>query len=176
MSEQAPVPVREDIPFPNGIAAVPAAPAFQPPAAAVVAAAPEQPTPPPIGEIDPRLLAMASPPTDHGLPYSGAFGPSTSDLEAILREPGPSYSGLNGINEWTPEKLLELIRQARDLPYQRLMGGAELIVELAKILVADSAKHGQPIDFATALRSIHRISGMLSQRPDEFAALTTMFG
>lgn len=170
MSEQAANPIREDIPFPNGVPVVPPR-TFQPtqPAAAAYAGPQESPAPPPIGEIDPRLLASAVPVADHGVPSTGAFGPSADAFRSLLQEHA-------AISEWTPEKLLELIRQARDLPYQRLMSGAELVIELAKLLVADSAKHGQPIDFATALRSIHRISGMLSQHPNEFAALATIFG
>lgn len=168
MTEQA--PVREDIPFPNGVA-VPPPMAFQT-AAAPVAQAPAALMPPPIEAIDPRLLAGAVPVSDHGEPSPGANGPSSpaaAAFQSLLQENAATY-------EWTAEKLFELIRNARDLPYDRLMTGAEMVVELATMLVADAARAGKPIDFGTALRSIHRISGMLSQRPNEFAALTTMFG
>src|SRR5262245_3242539 len=118
---------REDVPFPNPQAAVPPGPAFQ------------QPQQPP--------------------PVQQAVNGTAPPLQPPTFEPSVSLTGPNGLSRFSPEalalltrmgqptavgyhELSSLIKQARTMPYERLMGGAEMVVELAQMLVVDCTKAG----------------------------------
>jgi len=156
---------REPVPFPNPQSPVPPGPAFQP-----------QPTPPsPVQQVVngvSQQVGPQPPPQTESLQAAPVQLRSSAEAMALFQRlgtiaPAPSFAGY--------AELSSLVKQAKSMPYDRLMTGAEMVVELAQMMVVDCTSAGHPIDFPTALRAIHKISGVLSEDPVVFAQIATLF-
>lgn len=154
---------REDVPFPNPQAPVPPGPAFQPP---------PEPSPVLRSLNGAPQHQISQPPPVESPPPAAEFSPQAFAMLSRLGS-GLGVSPLR--SSVTYAELSSLVKQAKSMPYGRLMNGAEMVVELAQMMAVDCTKAGHPIDFATALRSIHKISGVLSEDPVVFAQIATLF-
>jgi hypothetical protein len=124
--------------------------------------------------IMPPAHAVPSTPTvDPNVDRQAALSPAVAAFQQMMNESTTLVGA--GAGDLTGAQLLEIIKAAQAMPFDRIMTAASLVVDLAGMLEADSRKVGRPIPFTLALQSIHRVSGILLERPHALAELASIF-
>jgi hypothetical protein len=178
---------REDVPFPNPLAPRIPPPQFNPRSELAINPGPPSPhddgTPmAPLPSTPSAAPAMTLPTVEQMQQFMAMFAamqpqvtPPPGLTASIAPTPAPAPAAVEQRPVANAATLLQLLKAARVMPYERMIDAAELVVKLADGLSRQSAAEGHPVTFNEALLSIHKISGLLANDPSSFAQVVTAF-
>lgn len=175
---------REDVPFPNPLAPRIPPPQFNPITAPLTAGPPsphDDGTPmAPLPSTPSAAPTMTLPSVEQMQQLQQFLAmmqamPQQAAQSAPAPTPAPAPASVEQRPVAGAATLLQLLKAARVMPYERMIDAAELVVKLADGLSRQSAAEGHPVTFNEALLSIHKISGLLANDPSSFAQVVTAF-